>query len=250
MNPLARVACVAATLTAMAAGAEWHLKNQPTTASVAASVTTASQLVTPCPPRTLMDDEACVPVADLTQDTGTALDVQERLPRYPGRPSSITSYELPITRGSESQVRTELWPTPSGPHIALTYLPAPPGSLVQVRAFEGQDQPARVVFVGQLFGTTVVTQHQVTIGQRLIPHFAIYAGLANVSTEVGQTAADGTELGSIANGDGERAVGLRYAIRRARSEVPGNRFVDDIGSACLAPLLTLDVDIRNLLQKK
>lgn len=120
-------------------------------------------------------------------EPGRGLEVYDHIPRRPDRPSDLSLYGLPIGEPGErlrviggydldlpgnAQRRTAHAVGHGGIDIE-----AARGQEVMVASLENQEGEAEVAFIGELFGTTVVTNHLVREAGRLRSYAVIYGHL-------------------------------------------------------------------------
>jgi hypothetical protein len=191
--------------------------------AVGGAATTAR---TPCPPRTLLDDGACVPLPKPS-------DTSDVVPRLPARPLEYAAYALPtkgeVLLGSWSDLAPELAPDLPGPVWIIT---------------AALDAPVTVV---KLAGQTVRLRERdphwlvvETVAEADKPADALLAVLGpltvELNAELGEVLAPGTRLGRAVDG------GLGFAVRRLR---PGENI--EHGLAKWGAQHQVWVDPRNVL---
>jgi hypothetical protein len=201
---------------------------------------------TACPPGTLPDGDVCVHLpgaADLDgaedalasenihrERTGR-WTVYEQIPRLPDRPASYDAYLYPVPPG-----------LPGGQFVVSGYdldhpddtqrrgrtlhavghggvdLPDPRGTPVKLVPLEHQVGDADVVYVGPLFGTTVVTRHTLREGGRLRDYVLLFGHLeAPAPGLVAGRAIKGGELvGFVGDTGSPELVHLHLEARRVR----------------------------------
>lgn len=199
-----------------------------------------------CPAATLPDGGVCVPVPDTTlggealaeqraahHDRFGHLRVYDQIPRRPERPADYRKYRLPVAplsqqsfvtsgydldRPDEDQRRgAELKAVGHG-GIDLAQKRGTPVALVPL---EHQVGDADVLFVGKLFGNSVVTHHSVREQGVLRDYLVIHGHLEKPAANLarGATAADGTVLGYVGDSGSPGVVHLHLEVRRAREGV-------------------------------
>ncbi|HEY5960201.1 MAG TPA: M23 family metallopeptidase, partial [Polyangiaceae bacterium] len=120
------------------------------------------------------------------------------------------------------------------------------GAEVRLVQLEHQQGPAEVLFVGWLFGNTVVTLHRVKEAGTERQYLALHGHLEKAASglEPGQLVDEGTTLGYVGDSDSPGAIHLHLELRQVRSDVdarslkPGE-IVDNARSVACDP--------RNLL---
>lgn len=120
-------------------------------------------------------------------EPGRGLEIYDHIPRRPDRPSDLSLYAMPIGEPGErlriasgydldlpgnAQRRTAHAVGHGGIDIE-----AERGQAVSVVTLENQEGEAEVGFIGELFGTTVVTGHLVREAGRLRSYAVIYGHL-------------------------------------------------------------------------
>jgi murein DD-endopeptidase MepM/ murein hydrolase activator NlpD len=158
----------------------------------------------------LPDDGACVHLPD-DDEGGPASEsaagahrdprgdwvVYDQIPRRPDRPADYDAYQYPVPcragcvfsgydldRADERQRR--------GRHLRHVGhggvdVAAPRGTPVVLMALDHQEQDAEVVYVGPLFGTTVVTRHTIREGGALRDYIVLFAHLDSAGTSTART---------------------------------------------------------------
>ena len=248
MRPLVRIALNAATALVVARFAERYL---PTETALAASwAPEGPPLAEPaaaCPAGTLPDHGACIPVPLQPFDEGLSPEVArnahrdragrlvryEHIPRRPERPADYLRYQLPIPvakgqsfSGSGYDLGLPDAEQRRGSHLKAVGhggidLSAPRGTPVRVVRLEHQVGPAEVLFVGELFGTSVVTRHALLEAGVARDYLVIHGHLERAATglRVGDAPPDGATLGFVGDTGSPGAVHLHLEIRRARDDV-------------------------------
>jgi murein DD-endopeptidase MepM/ murein hydrolase activator NlpD len=271
-------ACLATAALAAAGGvwparAHYRLISSPPVASAAASPSASvATLTAVCPRGSLPDGEACVPfdAAEASEgeelearqnrhhDRHGALRVYDQIPRLPGRPERYEAYRYPIPtaegerllvsgydldRPDEKQRRGHGLKAVGHGGVDIM---ARRGTEVRALPLEHQEGDAEVLFVGTLFGTSVVTRHLVREAGRLRTYVVLHGHLDGAAPGLvrGARAPEGTLLGFVGDTGSEGIVHLHLEIRQARGEV-------DVGDLPPGKLMsseqTVAVDPRNLL---
>jgi murein DD-endopeptidase MepM/ murein hydrolase activator NlpD len=129
-------------------------------------------------------------------------------------------------------------------------LAAPRGTDVHVVALEHQEGDAEVIFVGKLFGTSVVTKHTLREGGRLRDYIVLYGHLDRTADGLPSdhpAIADGSVVGYVGDTGSVGVVHLHLEVRRVRDgvdvrKVPPERLVaNEVSIVC---------DPRNVLPLK
>jgi murein DD-endopeptidase MepM/ murein hydrolase activator NlpD len=204
------------------------------------------------------DDEA--PDADLSsnahRDSRGRWTTYDEIPRRPDRPAEYDRYRYPVPcehlcvvsgydldRPDEAQRR--------GPrsrqvgHGAVD-LPQPKGTLVTMVSLDHQKGDAQVVYVGPLFGTTVVTRHTLLEGGQLRDYVLVFGHLDAAAPGVlaGALLGEGAAVGFVGDTGSPELVHLHLEARRMRDGVDVTR----LGSAALvANENSVVCDPRNVL---
>ncbi len=228
-----------------------------------------------CPEATLPDGNVCVPVLDTTRggealaeqrgahhDRRGRLRVYDQIPRRPERPADYRKYQLPIpplpaqsfvTSGydlnlpDEEQRRGAEMKAVGHGGIDLAQKRGTPVLLVPL---EHQVGEADVLFVGKLFGNSVVTHHAVREGGALRDYLVIHGHLEKPASGLSKGGAvpAGSVVGYVGDSGSPGVVHLHLEVRRAREGVslsslaPGELAHNSKTVACdprnVLPLLT------------
>ena len=199
-----------------------------------------------CPPRTLPDGGVCVPVPDGSlggealaeqraqhHDRDGHLRVYDQIPRRPERPADYRQYQLPVpplpqqsfvTSGydldlpdDEQRRGAEMKAVGHG-GIDLAQKRGTPVALV---ALEHQVGDADVLFVGKLFGNSVVTHHAVREQSTLRDYLVIHGHLEKPASGLarGTTLRAGAIVGYVGDSGSPGVVHLHVEVRRAREGI-------------------------------
>ena len=250
----------------------------PVGSSVAADAPGAP-LAPGCPPGTLPDGDVCVRLPGDPESGEDALaaenthrertgrwTVYEQVPRRPERPSSYDAYRYPVPPGlpgghfvvsgydldrpDESQRRGRSLHAIGHGGVDL---PDPRGTPVGLVALEHQVGDADVVYVGHLFGTTVVTRHTVREGGRLRDYVLLFGHLDAPAPGLapGRPVKDGELVGYVGDTGSPELVHLHLEARRVRDGVDvAERVRARAGGSILDPEATVVCDPRNVLPLK
>lgn len=247
MHAVVRGAVATALLTAISTAA--GLGTPPRTVVVNQSVTSDDgALSSVCPKGSLPDATHCVPFPEsMRRDEGPGLRMEvsahrdrtgqwliyEQIPRRPDRPADYASYQYPVERPDD------------GPWVLSGYdldrpdlhqrrgygfdetghggidLAQRRGAPVRAIRLPHQQGDAEVVFVGTLFGNTVVTLHTVAEAGRNRAYLLIHGHLdaANPKLGPGANVADQAELGVVGDSGSEGRVHLHLEVRQVRDGV-------------------------------
>ncbi|HEX2874052.1 MAG TPA: M23 family metallopeptidase [Polyangiaceae bacterium] len=199
-----------------------------------------------CPPRTLPDGGVCVPVPDSTRggealaeqrarhhDRSGHLRVYDQIPRRPERPADYRKFQLPVaplaqqsfvTSGydldlpdDEQRRGAEMKAVGHG-GIDLAQKRGTPVALVPL---EHQVGDADVLFVGKLFGNSVVTHHAVREQGTLRDYLVIHGHLEKPASGLtrGASTPAGTVIGYVGDSGSPGVVHLHLEVRRAREGI-------------------------------
>jgi murein DD-endopeptidase MepM/ murein hydrolase activator NlpD len=204
------------------------------------------------PPRCGRDaldlDGLCVPTAAMGEAADDALPaaretnahvdragrrvVYEHLPRRPELPADYNRYRYPVPpwgaqavssgydldRPDELQRRGESMNAVGHGGVDL---PQERGTPVRAVALRGEAGEPEVVFVGELFGHTVVLRHVVREGGAAQTFLAIHAHLESAAPGLrpGMAAPPGTTLGFVGDSGALGVVHLHYEVRWVRAGV-------------------------------
>jgi murein DD-endopeptidase MepM/ murein hydrolase activator NlpD len=228
-----------------------------------------------CPPFTLPDDDACVPLHDdatlggeelaavpgAHHDKRGRLESYDQIPRRPDRPAAYDAYRypIPVPDGNlamsgydldlpEAEQRRGRKFSHVG-HGGLD-LAAPRGTPVQLVKLEHQEGNAELLFVGKLFGTTVVTRHTLREGGRLRDYAVVFGHLERPAPglESGRPSlVEGSVIGYVGDTGSPGIVHLHLEMRRVREGV-------DIGKVAPERMVANDVSVvcdpRNVLPRR
>jgi murein DD-endopeptidase MepM/ murein hydrolase activator NlpD len=202
--------------------------------------------VAPCGPGTLPDGGVCVPAVDAAaggralaeqrashHDRSGRLRTYDQIPRRPERPADYRRYRLPVApldgqsfvtsgydldRPDEAQRRgSELKAVGHGG----VDLAQKRGTRVELVPLEHQVGDAAVLFVGALFGNSVVTQHTVREGGALREYLVLFGHLDKPASGLvkGATLPAGAVVGFVGDSGSPGVVHLHLEVRRAREGV-------------------------------
>lgn len=231
----------------------------------------SSALASACPEGTLPDQGVCIPVpqgaaggAELTaaenahRDRSGAWRFYEQIPRRPERPGDYRRYRWPVPPlpGQNLVVSGYDLDRPDvqqrrGAHIKAVGhggldLGQRRGAEVRLVNLEHQTADAEVLFVGEVFGNSVVTRHSVREGDRLREYVIVYGHLEGAAPGLsrGMNVREGALLGFVGDSGSPGDVHLHFEVRRVR---------DGVNVASLAPgeltknARTVACDPRNVM---
>lgn len=248
MHPLARAALLIAALSALSRAAE---SGRPLSTIVqapgqATSAGAPRQLSSVCPPGTLPDGNVCIPVPRDTEG-GPELAAEEsghrgrsgtwrsyeQIPRRPDRPSDYRRYRLPVqpTAGQNLVVSGYDLDRPDAEQRRGSRFKAighggidiaqKRGTEIHLVALEHQTGDAEVLFVGEVFGNSVVTRHSVKQAGKLREYIVIHGHLQGPAPGLskGMNLREGGLVGFVGDSGAPGDVHLHLEVRRVRDGV-------------------------------
>ncbi|MEZ4225434.1 MAG: M23 family metallopeptidase [Polyangiaceae bacterium] len=268
MDPLAKATLLCAALTALTGAAQ---RRRPALEAPSTAPAGEAALSSVCPPRTLPDGPACVPVPEQSLG-GASLEAlenrhldrhgnwvsYEQIPKRPDRPGSYQAYRYPIPVKAEQKFVSSGYdldlPNESqrrGAQLKAVGhggvdLAAPRGTEVRGVALEHQVGDAEVSFVGELFGNSVVTRHSVREGGQLREYLVVHGHLDGPAPGLarGMNVREGSLLGFVGDSGSPGDVHLHLEVRRVRSGI-------DAGALAARQLVhnakTVACDPRNVM---
>lgn len=277
MHPLVRGAAAAAVLTALG-NLDRPAPPPPAEAPVTA-VKGVDGLPAPCGPGTLPEGPVCLripsasergrtrlePEGDETPEPGRSPAGLDRIPRRPDRPADPAAYVYPV--GDAQRPPRLLGGLDSLPASTPTLtrdhgrddrreqvgvrLAARPGEKVVLLGLAHQRGPAEVVFVGELFGPTVVTRHEVDEGGRKHGYLLFHGRLdhADAPVVLGARLEAGATLGFARTENGGGLVEIYLEARLLRDGAAG----DEKKLTALAALdasVAVPIDLRDVLPRR
>ena len=187
----------------------------------------------------------------------------DQIPRRPERPASYEAYRYPIPPG-----------LPGGAYVVSGYdldrpddmqrrgrglkhvghggldLPQQRGTPVKLLNLEHQTADAEVLFVGDLFGHSVVTKHTLREGDRDRDYLVLYGHLANAAPGLfaGAHLPEGTVIGAVGDSGSPELVHLHLEVRRVRESIDLTKVLHASGPGVLvADWVSVVCDPRNVL---
>jgi murein DD-endopeptidase MepM/ murein hydrolase activator NlpD len=201
--------------------------------------------------------------------------VYEEIPRRPDRPADYGAYRYPVPCGAEDDGGTQDDPraparAARGRCVVSGYdldrsdeeqrraprlrdvghgavdLPERRGTPVVLLALEHQEGNAEVVYVGPLFGTTVVTRHTVREAGRLRDYLLLFGHLdaAAPGLSPGSAVREGDVVGLVGDSGSPGLVHLHLEVRRLRDGVDVTKLAP---SALVDGTESIVCDPRNVL---
>jgi murein DD-endopeptidase MepM/ murein hydrolase activator NlpD len=228
-----------------------------------------------CPAGTLPDRRACVHLPSDDEgapDTAEFMNmhhdklgqavVYEEIPRRPDRPADYDRYLYPVPPG-----------LPGGHSVVSGYdldrpdeaqrrgrklsavghggvdLPQAKGLPIQMIDLDHQQGPAEVVYVGPLFGTTVITRHSLREAGQLRDYLLLFGHLDAPAPGLAprQALHQGDLVGYVGDTGSPELVHLHLEARRVREGVDLHRFA---GRMLLSGEVSVVCDPRNVLPLK
>jgi hypothetical protein len=244
-----------------------HADRGPTRSSAPVAAPTMS----PCPSGTLPDVDLCVhvpaddaPAAESVmnahRDIQSQWIVYDQIPRRPDRPAEYAAYRYPVTceacvvsgydldQPDERQRRGRRLRQVG--HGAID-LAAPRAAPVELVELEHQQGPADLVYVGPLFGTTVVTRHRVREANESRDYIVILGHLEAAAPGLidrpDSPLRNGQLLGYVGDSGSPGLVHLHLEVRRVREGVDAKKLAP---ATLVDGSFTVVCDPRNLLPLK
>lgn len=212
-----------------------------------AAQATDPELAAQCPAGTLPDADVCIPVPrtdgpgqdplvaeqNRHRDRSGNWVIYDQIPRRPERPADYTRYRYPIQplkgqslvssgydlhlHDGDQRRGAELKAVGHG-GIDLAQRR---GTEIRLVNLEHQVGSADVVFVGEVFGNSVITRHALREGGQLREYVVIYGHLAGPAPGLssGMELPEGGLVGFVGDSGSPGAVHLHLEIRRVRSGV-------------------------------
>jgi murein DD-endopeptidase MepM/ murein hydrolase activator NlpD len=249
VQPLTQATALLGALAALSGAAEAGRPLVTRPARVAATPApsgTAAALASACPAGTLPDQGVCVPVpreaagaallvaqANAHRDRSGAWRFYDQIPRRPERPGDYRRYRWPVPplTGQNLVVSGYDLDRPDakqrrGSHIKAVGhggldLGQRRGAEVRLVALEHQTAEAEVVYVGEVFGNSVVTRHTVREGTRLREYLLVYGHLEGPAPGLGRgmNLREGSLVGFVGDSGSPGDVHLHFEVRQVREGV-------------------------------
>ena len=203
----------------------------------------------PCPPGTLPDGHACVPVGVARLEAPGAQAAADRIPRGPDRVLELGAYRLPVS----PSLRALFGPYDLGqPELrgaaaqAGLDLAQERGAEVRVVRLLSQSADAELLDVRKDGGLTVVTLHETGDGREPGSYLLIHGGLGQTrpGLERGIKLKEGALLGWVGDPGGPGLCHVHFDVRRIRDGVdPRREPVDRL----MQDAMSFSTDPRNVL---
>jgi len=225
-----------------------------------------------CPVGSLPDGDACVHIQSDEDDAPDAPSqvnahhdkrgrwiVYDQIPRRPDRPADYDAYRYPVPcehgcvvsgydldRPDDSQRRG--WRLSHVGHGAVD-LPQKKGTPITMVPLEHQVGDAEVVYVGPLFGTTVLTRHTLREGGQLRDYLLLFGHLDAPAPGLaaGVHLAAGAPVGFVGDTGSPELVHLHLEARRIRDGVDIGKVLGAGPGALIDNDSSIVCDPRNVL---
>jgi hypothetical protein len=222
-----------------------------------------------CPAGSLPDHDSCVRWASSDDDAPEAASFSnahhdkrgrwiayDQIPRRPDRPSDYDAYRYPVAcerscvvsgydldRPDEQQRRGRRLLHVGHGAVDLVQKKGTPVALVDLEHQQGE---AEAVYVGPLFGTTVITRHTLHEGGQLHDYLLLYGHLDTPAAGLGVGAKlrEGDLVGYVGDTGSPELVHLHLEARRVRSGVDVTKLSP---AAMIANESSVVCDPRNIL---
>ena len=274
MTSVERAALLAAACVILGARAAAPGSVKPSAVTIVPSAAASSDTgwSQPCPRGMLPDGDECVrlppsemggadelvAVASGHHDRRGRWETYEQIPRLPGRPDDYRAYVYPLSLtapgvaiGSGYDLDRPEAEQRQGRQFSFVGhggidLAAPRNAEARAVSFENQDGPAEVVFVGALFGQSVVLRHVVQESGRSREYISLYGHLAGAASGLasGQKVRAGDVIGFVGDSASPGKVHLHFETRRVRDGVDVSKLAPN---KLVANDSTIVCDPRNLL---
>lgn len=226
-----------------------------------------------CNAGTAPDGEVCVhliatddsaPYAEAVENThrerSGRLATYEQIPRLPERPADYDLYRYPIPPGlagghyvvsgydlDQPDAKQRRGATLRHVGHGAVDLPQAKGTPIHMIALDHQEGDAEVLFVGPLFGTTVLTRHALREGGRLRDYIMLLGHLDSVAPGVtpGVIIKEGQLVATVGDTGSPRLVHLHLEVRRVRESVDLAKI--PAGGPMIGEAVTVVCDPRNVL---
>jgi murein DD-endopeptidase MepM/ murein hydrolase activator NlpD len=207
------------------------------------------------------DAPALHPITRRHRDNSGNWVTYEQIPRSLARPVSYDAYRYPVRAGVAGGRHSVI----SGYDLDLpdaeqrrgsflnmvghggVDLPQAKGEPIRLVALDHQVGPATVVYIGEMFGTTVVTKHSRREAGKIVDYLVIFGHMSAVAPGLkpGARLEDGDLVGGVGNTGSPLLIHLHLEMRRVRDGVDPRRH----DGWHLLPV-SIACDPRNLLPLK
>jgi murein DD-endopeptidase MepM/ murein hydrolase activator NlpD len=219
MRPVVRAALFAAGLAAIAQVASWLNDAEPAHQVAAPTESASAALLGQCPPGTLPDGRACIPVPESPAEPGdlpaSPAVRDETIPRRPDRPESYARYDWPVALSPAGVL------SPDAGASGSLAIPQQRGVEVRARKLVHQVGDAEVLAITDLVGNTVATLHTLRHPGGLRQYVVLYGGLGEIDPGLkrGANVAPGAVLGKVGDSAVPGDVHLYVEVRQIRRNV-------------------------------
>ncbi len=228
-----------------------------------------------CPEGWLPDGDVCVPLPSEGEDGPELQDVAnahrdrhgnwvryDQIPRLPERPADYDLYRYPIPPGmpgghavisgydlDQPNERQRRGPTLSHVGHGGVDLPQKKGTPILMAPLEHQEGDAEILFVGDLFGRTVITLHTLREAGQIREYILLFGHLDAPAPGIakGGHLGAGDLVGSVGDTGSPELVHLHLEARRVRA---GVKIREEPGHKLVANECTVVCDPRNVLPLK
>jgi murein DD-endopeptidase MepM/ murein hydrolase activator NlpD len=197
------------------------------------------------------------PVAQIVMNRHLENDGQwveyEQIPRRPDRPASYLSYRYPVFNGrvvsgydldlsNGAQRRGSMHAVGHGGVDLVAEMKTP----IEMIRLEHQVDEAEVLYVGPLYGETIVTRHTIREGGAERDYLLVFGHLDHAARDVrrGERLDEGALVGFVGNTDSPELVHLHLEARRVREGVDARKLP---GPSLNAREYSIVDDPRNVL---
>jgi murein DD-endopeptidase MepM/ murein hydrolase activator NlpD len=182
--------------------------------------------------------------------------VYDQIPRRPERPADYDSYRYPVPCAKDCVVSGYDLDRPDdaqrrGRHLShvghgAIDLPQKKGTPITMVPLEHQDGDAEVLYVGPLFGMTVITRHALREAGQLRDYVLLFGHLDAPAPglRVGAPLKDGDLIGFVGDTGSPELVHLHLEARRVRAGVDLTKLA---AAAVIANENSIVCDPRNVL---
>ena len=230
--------------------------------------------VAQCPVRTLPDGDVCVrlpsdddegpeaePSENAHHDKHGRWIVYDQIPRRPDRPADYAAYRYPVPCESDrtcvvsgydldrpDDAQRRGWRLSHVGHGAVD-LPQRKGTPITMVPLEHQEGDAEVVYVGALFGTTVITRHTLREAGQLRDYVLLFGHLDAPAPGLapGAHIPEGQLVGFVGDTGSPELVHLHLEARRVRDGVDVGKLGRSSPGGLVANEYTVVCDPRNVL---